>query len=342
MKTILTGVKPTGQPHLGNYVGAIKPGLELVRQASVERSLFFIADYHSLTAVHDGERLNQQAYEVAATWLACGLDPSKTLIYRQSDVPETFELAWILSCFTPKGFMNRAHAYKAKVQENEEAGQKDPDAGVNVGLFTYPVLMSADILLFNANMVPVGEDQIQHIEFARDIAARFNNNYGEILTIPEAIVRKDATLPGLDGRKMSKSYDNHIPLFLDSKQLRKRVMKIKTDSQPPEVPKNPDESLVFDIYKFFATPDELADLRAWYEKGIGWGEAKQVLFEKLDSLLSEPRMSYVDWMSRKDDLDKVLKQGCEKARDLCAPLMKELRQAVGVSRNEKGAQNAKS
>lgn len=332
MKTILTGVKPTGQPHLGNYVGAIRPGLELVRTTKVDRSMFFIADYHSLTFVHKGAELNEQAYEVAATWLACGLDPEKTLIYRQSDVMETFELAWILSCFTPKGFMNRAHAYKAKVQENEEAGNKDPDAGVNMGLYSYPVLMAADILLFSANIVPVGEDQVQHIEFARDIAIRFNNNYGNLLTLPEALVRKDATMVGLDGRKMSKSYGNHIPLFAEPKKLRKTVMKIKTDSLPPEAPKNPDDSLVYAIYKEFASEAELAELRKRYENGIGWGEAKEVLYEKLEALFSEPRARYMDWMSRKEELDKVLQKGCEQARDLCAPLMNELRRAIGVRR----------
>ncbi len=333
MKTILTGVKPTAQPHLGNYVGAIRPGLELVKQSQVDRSMFFIADYHALTFVHSAQEMTEQTYEVAATWLACGLDPKKTLIYRQSDVPETFELAWMLACHTPKGLMNRAHAYKAKVQDNEEAGNKDPDAGVNVGLFTYPVLMAADILLFSADQVPIGEDQLQHLEIARDIAIRFNNNYGEVLKVPQAIVRKDATLPGLDGRKMSKSYGNHIPMFLESKKLRKLVMKVKTDSQPPEAPKNPDDSLVFDIFKEFASEAEIAALKARYEKGIGWGEAKEVLYEKLEQVFGGPREQFFDWMARRDDLDKVLQEGAEKARDLCAPLMHNLRRAIGVSRN---------
>ncbi len=329
-KRILTGVKPTGQPHIGNWLGAIRPALGMVNEPGVE-SYLFIADYHSLISVHDAEELRKLTREVAATWLSCGLDPKKTLIYRQSEVPEVFELAWILACFTPKGFMNRAHAYKAKLSENETLGSRDPDHGVSVGLFTYPVLMAADILLFRANEVPVGEDQIQHLEFARDIVEKFNKTYGNLLVAPQAKIQKGAALiPGLDGRKMSKSYGNHIPLFLDSKALRKSVMRIKTDSLPPEAPKPTEGSILLDIYRQVADPEEVLSLESQFQKGISWGGAKEILFEKLDQKLTPGREVFNDWLRRPQELERLLSEGATQARAQAQPLMSELRRAVGV------------
>lgn len=333
-KRVLTGVKPTGLPHLGNFLGAIQPALELTKSTQYSEALFFIADYHSLTSIHRGEDLSQLSYEVAATWLACGLDPKRAILYKQSDIPEVFELHWILSCFAPKGFMNRAHAYKARLQENEQEGRKDPDFGVNMGLYTYPLLMSADMLLFSADVVPVGEDQVQHLEIARDIALKVNNEYGPIFKLPEPLIQSQNQLVlGLDGRKMSKSYNNTIPLFLERDALRKKIMKIKTDSLPPETPKDPDQSLIFALYKSFALPAETDQLRLRYVEGISWGEAKEVLFLKLDEALSEPRRIYNEWIGDRGRIDSVLKQGQEAARDLAAPIMKNLRHAVGVHRS---------
>ena len=332
-KTVLTGVKPTGQPHIGNYLGAIRPGLELASNQEMT-SYFFIADYHSLTGVHDSKTLNNMIYEVAATWLACGLDPHKTVFYRQADVPEIFELSWILACFSPKGLMNRAHAYKARVAEAQEAGKNDPDALVNMGLYTYPILMASDILMFGTNLVPVGEDQIQHVEIARDIAQKINHTYkSEVLVVPEFVVQKDSKLvPGLDGRKMSKSYNNHIPMFAEEKKLRKLIMKVKTDSSPPEAPKDPNDSLVFDLYKEFATADQVSDLKARYEKGISWGEAKQALFEVVNDVLKEPREKYNALMSDPSQIDARLKEGGEKAREVARTNLKKIRLAIGIDK----------
>ncbi|MCB9026462.1 MAG: tryptophan--tRNA ligase [Bdellovibrionaceae bacterium] len=329
MKTILTGVKPTDLPHWGNYLGAMRPALDLAKAKDVKSALF-IADYHALTTIHDPLIMKEMTYAVAATWVACGLDPQKAIIYRQSDVPETFELAWILSCFSSKGLMNRAHAYKAKVQANEEAGKSDLDFGVSMGLFTYPILMAADILLFSADEVPVGEDQIQHVEIARDIALRVNNTYGEILKLPKFVAQKNKTIVGLDGRKMSKSYNNHIPLFLESKKLRKMVMKIKTDSSPPEAPKDPSTSLIFDLYKEFATEEQIQDLRLSYEKGMAWGDAKQVLFELVDQKLSPMRIEFQKLMDDKSYLNQLLHEGSLKAREQGSQLLAQLRKAMGI------------
>ena len=330
-KTVLTGVKPTGQPHIGNYLGAIRPSLHLASDEKIN-SYFFIADYHSLTGVHDSKTLNKIIYEVAATWLACGLDPQKTVFYRQSDVPEVFELSWILACFSPKGLMNRAHAYKARVAEAQEAGKKDPDALVNMGLYTYPILMAADILIFNTHLVPVGEDQIQHVEIARDMAQKINHTYrGQVLVVPEFVVQKDSKLvPGLDGRKMSKSYNNHIPLFAEEEKLRQLVMKVKTDSSPPEAPKDPNNSLVFDLFKEFATPEQVETLRARYEEGISWGEAKQNLFEVINKRLEKPREKYKVLMSDRRQIDALLKEGGEKARAVARANLKKIRLAIGI------------
>ena len=330
MKTLLTGIKPTGVPHLGNYLGAMRPSIDLSMDQAYN-SFLFIADYHSLTTVHKGSELRQYIYEIAATWIACGLDPEKTTIYKQSEVPETFELAWVLSCFTPKGFMNRAHSYKDKLNKNQDDGEKYLDHGVNMGLFNYPVLMSADILLFSADVVPVGADQLPHLEFTRDIAQKFNNCYGDLLKVPEALVSKETKIiPGLDGQKMSKSYDNTIPLFLDSKKLRKKIMKIKTDSTPPETPKDPNDSLIFDLYKEFAGTEQVSELKSKYEVGIGWGDAKQYLFEAIEENMKDQREIYNDLTSDTDKLDKILKLGGEKARDLASPLMDKVRKITGV------------
>lgn len=328
--TILTGVKPTGQPHIGNYLGAMRPALDLAAQANTE-TWFFIADYHSLTTTPDPKKMREMTYEIAAAWLACGLDPSKTVFYRQSDIPEIMELNWVLSCFTPKGLMNRAHAYKAKVQENQENGKDDLDFGVNMGLYGYPVLMTADILMFSADKVPVGEDQTQHLEIARDIAQKFNRQYGELLRVPSVIVQeKGKSVPGLDGRKMSKSYDNYIPMFEEPSKLRKLVMKIKSDSLPPEAPKSTEGSIIFELYECFASAEQVSAMRDRYAAGIAWGTAKEELFNVMDSSLKEKREKYKALMNDRSQIDALLKQGAARAREKSVPFMKQLRKAMGI------------
>ena len=327
---ILTGVKPTERPHLGNYAGAIRPAIEMSNRPNVQ-TWFFIADYHSLTTTPKPEVLRENTYAVAATWLACGLDPNKTMFYRQSDIPEIMELNWIIACMTPKGLMNRAHAYKARVQENQENGKEDLDFGVNMGLFNYPVLMAADILMFSGAKVPVGEDQVQHLEIARDIAQKFNRAYGEILRVPQVVVQSTGKiLPGLDGRKMSKSYGNHIPLFEDPKAMKKLIGKIKTDSLPPEAPKSTEDSILFDIYATFASPEQIEVMKEKYAKGIGWGYVKEDLFQLLDEQLREPRERYNALMADKAQIDRLLKEGAEKARAHSRDLLKKVRVAVGI------------
>ena len=330
-KISLSGIKPTGTPHLGNYLGLIKPGLEL---AKTYQALYFIADYHGLTTVRDGKEFERMTYDVAAVWLALGMNPDEVTFFRQSDVPELFELTWILSCFSPKGLLNRAHAYKASVDANLRA-ERDPDDGVNMGLFTYPVLMAADILLYGSHIVPVGEDQRQHIEITRDIAEAFNNNYGKILVIPEAFIQPSvATVPGIDGRKMSKSYDNVIPIFAPANQVRKRVMSVVTDSRLPEEPKNPDECNVFNIYRHFAAPQEVEAMRQKYARGgFGYGEVKQELFEVLERTFGEARSKYDAFSKDRAYLEKMLLEGAERARAMGAPLMRKVRKAVGVRSN---------
>jgi tryptophanyl-tRNA synthetase len=339
-KTVLTGIKPTGTPHLGNFVGAIKPALALTESAS--KALYFVADYHALTVIHDARKLRGLVHEVAATWLALGLDPARVVFYRQSDVPEIFELSWILSCFTAKGLMNRAHAYKAAIARNLESrgtGGKvagvedldDLDAGINMGLYGYPVLMAADILLFNTNIVPVGKDQVQHIEITRDIAQRFNVLYGPTLVLPEArISAETAVIPGLDGRKMSKSYDNTIPLFLPPEKLRKLIFKFKTDSSPPSEPKDPATSPLFHLYREFATDEETETLRGRYLAGIGWGEAKEAVFDVLNRALEEPRRRYAALMAEPERIDALLADGAAQAREIAGVTMKAVRQAIGA------------
>ncbi|RCV89139.1 tryptophan--tRNA ligase [Billgrantia montanilacus] len=330
---VLTGITTTGTPHLGNYVGAIKPAIAASQDPSVQ-SYYFLADLHALIKCQDPQRVQESRLEIAATWLALGLDTDNAIFYRQSDVPEIPELTWMLSCVCAKGLMNRAHAYKAAVAENEAAGNQDPDKGITMGLFGYPVLMAADILMFNAHKVPVGRDQIQHIEMARDIAGRFNHLYkGDFFTQPEAVVDDNvATLNGLDGRKMSKSYNNTIPLFVAEKKLLKLVRKIKTNSLEPGEPKDPDTCTLFQIYSAFASVEETTAMRAEYQAGIGWGEAKNRLFEMLNEQLREPRERYLALMEDPGHIERVLLKGAERARAEAAPFMDRLRHAAGLGR----------
>lgn len=327
---VLTGITTSGTPHLGNYVGAIRPAL--VSGASSEgESFFFLADYHALIKVTDPARVQRSTLEIAATWLACGLDPDKVWFYRQSDIPEIPELTWLLTCVAGKGLLNRAHAYKAAVDRNREAGEDD-DAGVNAGLFMYPVLMAADILLFKANRVPVGRDQVQHIEMARDFAKRFNHLYGEYFVLPQAAVEDNvATLPGLDGRKMSKSYDNTIPLFVPRAQLKKLIYSIVTDSRESGEPKDAATSSVFQLYQAFANGDETAGFRQAFADGIAWGEAKQALFERVDAELSPLRERYEALIAEPQRIEAQLRDGARRLRERHAtPFLAQLRAAMGL------------
>ena len=327
---VLTGITTTGTPHLGNYVGAIRPSIEASRDDSLD-SFFFLADYHALIKCQDPELVRQSTKEIAATWLALGLDTDKALFYRQSDIPEIPELTWVLNCNAAKGLMNRAHAYKAAVQANEEAGE-DPDFAVTMGLFSYPVLMAADILMFNAHSIPVGRDQIQHVEMARDIAGRFNHNFADVFTLPEAAVDDNvAVLQGLDGRKMSKSYNNTIPLFLPEKQLRKHINKIKTNLLEPGEPKDADDSTVFQVWAAFADEAETARMRRDFEEGIAWGEAKKQLFELINAELAPARERYNELMDDPGYIESMLLKGAERAREHSAALMAKVRDAVGIS-----------
>jgi tryptophanyl-tRNA synthetase len=330
--TVLTGITTTGTPHLGNYVGAIRPAIAASKNENVA-PFYFLADYHALIKCQEPDRVRKSSLEIAATWLALGLDTSNAVFYRQSDVPEILELTWILTCATAKGLMNRAHAYKAAVAENEQGGEKEPDKGITMGLFSYPILMAADILMFKADKVPVGKDQIQHIEMARDIAARFNHIYGEHFTLPEAVVEEHgATLLGLDGRKMSKSYNNTIPLFEPEKKLRKLINKIKTNSLEPGEPKDPETCTLFGIYQAFATQAEVSEMRLRYADGIGWGEMKQILFEYINEHITPARERYEALMQAPDHIEQQLQEGARKARAISIPFIKELRDAVGIAR----------
>ncbi len=324
----LTGIKPSGTPHIGNYLGMIKPALDLAKEF---QALYFIADYHALTTVKDPDNLKRLTYDIAATWLALGLDPEKVIFYRQSDIPEVMELTWILACFTSKGLLNRAHAYKALVDENVSKGLSS-DKGINSGLFFYPALMAADILLFDTNFVPVGLDQKQHIEISRDIAQAINNNYGEVLVLPEAVIREEVmTIPGLDGRKMSKSYENVIPMFAPSNKLRKSVMRIVTDSRRPEEPKDPETDNVFAIYKHFAKPEDIERVRQGYiQGGMAYSQIKTELYELLEDRFAEPRQRYEELMQDWDYLEQVLLQGAEKARKISVPKITQVRKAIGI------------
>jgi tryptophanyl-tRNA synthetase len=306
----------------------IKPALELAERY---QALYFIADYHALTTVKDADAMRNLTYDVAATWLALGLDPDRVIFYRQSDIPEVLELTWVLACFTAKGLLNRAHAYKSALDENVATGQ-NPDEGINAGLFCYPVLMAADILMFSTNFVPVGQDQKQHIEITRDIAQAFNNNYGEVFTLPEAVIREEVmTIPGLDGRKMSKSYDNVIPMFAPSNQLRKSVMRIVTDSRRPEDSKDPDSDNVFAIYRHFAPPEEIERTRGrYFSGGLAYSEIKNQLYEILESKFSEPRKKYDELVRDRAYLDHVLANGAVKARKISTPMIERIRKTIGI------------
>ncbi|MEH6420753.1 tryptophan--tRNA ligase [Pseudomonas sp. CGJS7] len=327
---VLTGITTSGTPHLGNYAGAIRPAI-LASRAPDAESYYFLADLHALIKVTEPERVQRSTLEIAATWLACGLDPAKVWFYRQSDIAEIPELAWFLTCVAGKGILNRAHAYKAAVDKNV-AENEDEDAGINAGLFMYPVLMSADILVFNAHKVPVGRDQIQHIEMARDFGQRFNHIYGEHFVLPEAQIEESvATLPGLDGRKMSKSYDNTIPLFAPRDQLKKLIYSIVTDSRAPGEAKDTEGSALFQIYQAFASAEETQAMRRAFADGIGWGEAKQALFERVDAEIAPLREKYEDLMSRPQDIEAILVDGARRVRErYVIARMKALREAVGL------------
>ncbi len=325
----LTGITTSGTPHLGNYVGSIRPSVRASHRADVQ-SFYFLADYHALIKVEDPARIQRSTLEIAASWLACGLNPERVTFYRQSDIPEIPELTWFLTCVLGKGVLNRAHAYKASVDKNTAAGM-EPDADVSAGLFMYPVLMGADILMFNAHKVPVGRDQIQHIEMARDMAHSFNHRYGEHFVPPEAEIEESvATLPGLDGRKMSKSYDNTIPLFAPRAQLQKLIAGIVTDSRAPGEPKDVEGSALFQVYQAFATPAETDSLRQAYADGIGWGDAKQRLFERIDQEIAPMREAYLALLADPAKIEHILLAGAAKARALATPFMGTLRQAVGL------------
>ncbi|WP_105616174.1 tryptophan--tRNA ligase [Vallitalea okinawensis] len=329
-KTYLTGIKPTGIAHIGNYLGAIKPALEKISHNKDERHIYFIADYHALNLIKDRNLLKKYTYSIAATWLALGLDPNRVIFYKQSDIPEIFELSSILACMTPKGLMNRAHAYKAKVSENIKK-KIDPDTDVNMGLYTYPILMSADILLFNTDVVPVGKDQVQHVEIARDIAENFNKTFGNTFSLPKYVLNKEtAIITGSDGRKMSKSYHNTLEIFETEKVLKKYVYSMKTDSSLPTDPKDPDNSNLFSMYKQFATQDEINDLRERYHQGIGWGEVKRILFNKINDYLEEPRESYKNYTDKTWLIDEFLEKGRHEARQLAKPFLEEIKSKIGV------------
>jgi tryptophanyl-tRNA synthetase len=326
---VLTGITTTGTPHLGNYVGAIRPAIQ-ASLSPANQSYYFLADYHALIKCHDPQRIHQSTHEIAATWLALGLNTDNVVFYRQSDIPEIPELMWLLACLTAKGLMNRAHAYKAAVDENLKEGE-DADKAITMGLFSYPVLMAADILMFKANKVPVGKDQIQHVEMARDIAQRFNHIYGEHFVLPEAVVDEQvAVLQGLDGRKMSKSYGNTIPLFLPEKQLQKHINRIVTNLQEPGDSKDPDTSTVFQIWQAFADAGQIAYMRKEFANGIGWGDAKKQLFELINGQIREARVRYDALMQDGTHIEKILKQGAEKARNESSAMLKQLRKAVGI------------
>ncbi len=331
---VLTGITTTGTPHLGNYVGAIRPAIAASKDTNNE-SFYFLADFHALIKCQDPDAVNQSTKEIAATWLALGLDTDSSVFYRQSDIPEIPELMWVLNCVCAKGLMNRAHAYKASVDANL-AENEDADKAITMGLFSYPVLMAADILMFNATTVPVGKDQIQHVEMARDMAGRFNHIYSKknpIFTLPDYQVDDNvAVLQGLDGRKMSKSYGNTIPLFLTEKKLQKHINKIKTNLLEPGEPKDPDSSTVFQIWKAFASAEQTEEMRQAFADGIGWGDAKKQLFALINEEIGEARERYNDLMSRPDDIEAELQKGAEKARAISAPLLEQVREATGIRR----------
>lgn len=327
---VLTGISTTGAPHLGNYVGAIRPSIEACK-AGGSLYFYFLADYHAIVKCQDADIIKKSCVDVAATWIALGLDIKNTIFYRQSDIPEILELTWILLCFSAKGLMNRAHAYKAAVSNNERIKENDPDKGINMGLYCYPILMAADILLFKANKIPVGKDQIQHIEMARDIAKRFNHKYDEHFVLPKAVIDQDSdVLSGLDGRKMSKSYNNTIPLFSPPDKLRKLIMKIKTNSLPPNAPKNSKNCTLFSIYQAFANEKEIELMKNRYSEGIGWGVMKQELFELINARLENSRQNYMELLKHTDYIEKIIQDGKDKARAYSETFLKEIKKAIGI------------
>ena len=328
----LTGITTTGTPHIGNYVGAIRPGIEASRDASIQ-NYYFLADYHALAKNEDPDNISRSTLEIAAAWMALGLDTDHAVFYRQSDIPEIPELTWILTSMTAKGLMNRAHSYKAAVQANLDSGDSDADKGITMALYSYPILMAADILMFKATKVPVGRDQKQHVEMARDVAQRFNHHYGDLFVLPEPVIDDStAVLAGLDGRKMSKSYNNTIPLFADEKRLRKLIMKIKTNSLEPGEPKDPNDSTLFDIYRAFATAAETAEIEKRYAEGIAWGEMKQLLFDYINEHIKPARDEYDRLMADPAAVEAELRKGAEKARAVSAPFLDEIRRAIGIRR----------
>ena len=330
MKRVLTGIKPTGYAHIGNYFGAIKPAIELSKNPDYE-CYYFIADYHALTTLNNKQEMQEYFYNIACTWLACGLDPNKVVFYRQSDIKEDFELNWILCNVTPKGLMNRAHAYKACVEKNESLGV-DRDDGVNMGLYNYPILMAADILLFDTDYVPVGLDQKQHIEIARDIAHNFNGKYGKALKEPMEYIDEDNnTLVGLDGRKMSKSYNNTIILFTDENALKKSIMRVVTDSRLPGEPKDVN-CTVNKLFKLFASKEEAEKFEEDLKKGLAWGEAKKQLFEVANRFISPMREKFNYYMSHRDEVDKILQTGAMKAEKVAKEVLARVRKAIGTDR----------
>ena len=328
-QTALTGIKPTGSPHIGNLLGAIQPAIAMSRDY---KALYFIADYHALTTAKNPADLQSQIAQVAATWLAAGLDPERVIFYRQSDIAEVFEFTWVLSCFTAKGLMNRAHSYKDSVAKNEDKGH-DPDFGINMGLYNYPILMAADILLYSAHKVPVGQDQKQHLEIARDIGQALNQNYGQdLVVLPEPIITEEVkTIPGLDGRKMSKSYDNVIPLYQPAKQLKKRISQIVTDSKGVDEAKDPDTCNLFQIFKLFATPQRVAEVALGYRQGgLGYGHVKGELFELIDAFVAPGREKYEFYLAHPKELQEILHAGAAKARAIARPKLDQVRQAIGI------------
>ena len=336
VQRVLTGITTTGTLHLGNYVGALRPAIAASREPGVE-SFFFMADYHALIKCDDPDRVEASRMQIAATWIAAGLDTDKALLYRQSDVPEVCELTWLLTCVTAKGQMNRAHAYKAAVDAAVAAGE-DPDANVTMGLYSYPILMAADILLYNAHRIPVGKDQVQHIEMARDVAARFNHQFGaDFFVLPEAQVDAEMELlPGLDGRKMSKSYDNVVPLFEGGlAALQTAIAKVVTDSRLPGEPKQAEGTAFIQLWDAFASSDERAAMRAELQAGLGWGEAKQRLVAQIDRELGPMRARYEQLMNDPDEIEAILQRGAERARAIARPLLARLREAVGLRRSRR-------
>ena len=334
-RRVLTGITTTGTPHLGNYVGAIRPAIAASREPGVE-SFFFLADYHALIKCDEPARIERSRLEIAATWIAAGLDTERATFYRQSDIVEIPELTWLLTCVASKGLMNRAHAYKAAADANLAAGE-DVDAGITMGLFSYPILMAADILMFNAHSVPVGRDQVQHIEMARDLAQRFNHLFGagkDLFVLPEAAVdERVAMLPGLDGRKMSKSYDNTVPLFEGgAKGLRDALAKVVTDSRLPGEPKDPEASHLVSIFEAFASDAERASFRTELQAGMGWGDAKAHVVERIERDMGPMRERYAELIAHPERIEATLLEGARKARAVAAPFLAELRDAVGLRR----------